>query len=55
MEGPGASGLGLGSALWPGERWISGGGRSKSTQKENDTRVSRFGFIETFTMTCGHV
>lgn len=30
MEGPGASGLGLGSALWPGESCTSGRDRSTS-------------------------
>lgn len=30
MEGPGASGLGLGSALWPGDSWTSGRDRSIS-------------------------
>lgn len=46
MEGPGASGLGLGSALWPGERWTSGGDRSKSTQKKNThmSQPAEFGF-----------
>lgn len=33
MEGPGASGLGLGSALWPGESCTSGRDRSASKEQ----------------------
>lgn len=34
MEGPGASGLGLGSELWPGESCTSGRDRPASTEKK---------------------
>lgn len=34
MEGPRASGLGLGSALWPGESCTSGRDRSTSTEQK---------------------
>lgn len=57
MEGPGASGLGLGSALWPGERWTSGDGRSKSRQNEIHTgvRLHNLALCNTCAMTRRHL